>query len=132
MLWIGIGILIIGLALLILSIVLIKPLFKLAGVLGSVQKTTDALPQHLGDLTSQATNAITTGTDTLHKVNSQIEKLTPLFTMVGDVGRATNKLSSSISKKVNKVDGTMEDRPSVTLEGFYGLIALIYLLFKKK
>lgn len=132
MLWLGIGILVIGIALLILSVVLIKPLFKLAGVFSSIQKTTEALPKQVEELSTQAKNVMITGTETLHQVNVQIEKVSPLFNIIGDIGRATNKLSSSIANKVNKVDRTKDEGTNNSLEGFYGLIALIYLLFKRK
>lgn len=130
MFWLGIGVLIIGIALLILSLVLIKPLFKLAGVFGSIQKTTESLPNQMEEVTSQTTKMITTGTETLHQVNQQIAKVTPIMNTVGDIGRATNQLSSSIANKVNKVDGNKSEK--ISLEGFYGLAALIYLLFKRK
>ncbi|WP_156291800.1 DUF948 domain-containing protein [Oceanobacillus salinisoli] len=136
MLWLGIGILVIGVALLILSILLIKPLFRLAGVLGSLQKTTDTLPKTVEDLTNQTSNAIGTGVDTLNQINIQVKELSPLFHILGDVGRATNRLSSSITGKVDHIREKTETSKNVSstknLDGFYGFIALAYLLFRRK
>ncbi|RKQ32276.1 DUF948 domain-containing protein [Oceanobacillus halophilus] len=136
MLWLGIGVMVIGVALLILTIVLIKPLFKLAGVLGSLHKTTETLPQTVNELTTTAKDAIGTGVDTLNQVNTQMKELSPIFYIIGDVGRATNQLSSSIVSKVEHLKETTETTKDVSsnnnLQGFYGLIALAYLLFRQK
>ncbi|RLL39949.1 DUF948 domain-containing protein [Oceanobacillus piezotolerans] len=134
MLWVGIGLSIIGVALLIISIVLIKPLLKLSGVFGSLQKTTDELPTTVNTLTSQTTEAIGTGVETLNQVNVQIKELSPVFRIVGDIGRATNKLSSSVVHQVEERDETQPNGKLAAkdFKGFYGLIALVYLLFKSK
>ena len=136
MLWLGIGVLVIGIALLLLAIILIKPLFKLAGVFSNLQKTTDTLPNQVNDITSQTTNAIGAGINTLNEINTQVKKLNPLFNIIGDVGQATNKLSSSIVSKVNAINNQTETAKSIStakgLEGFYALIALTFLLFKRK
>ena len=47
--WLGIGVFIIGIALFVLVIILIKPLMKLANVLSSVQQSTDRLPKILDE-----------------------------------------------------------------------------------
>ncbi|MEK4800376.1 DUF948 domain-containing protein [Oceanobacillus sp. FSL K6-0118] len=136
MLWLGIGILVIGVALLLLAIVLIKPLFKLAGVLSNLQKTTDTLPNQLKEITSQTTNVLGAGVDTLNEINTQVKKLNPIFNIIGEIGQATNKLSSSIVSKVNGINNRTEAAESIStakgLEGFYALIALVFLLFKRK
>lgn len=136
MLWLGIGVLVIGIALLLLAIILIKPLFKLAGVFSNLQKTTDTLPNQLNSITSQTTNVIGAGVDTLNEINTQVKKLSPIFNIIGDVGQATNKLSSSIVHKVNRMNNETETVKSISttkgLEGFYALIALVFLLFKRK
>jgi len=128
MLWLGIGILIVGLALLILAIVSIKPLFKLAGVLSNVQKTTKELPKNVDTIISDVSKGINQGLNTLSKVNGQIKQLNPFFQIIGDVGRATNQLSNSIVQKVYHTDTGKTSTP-VNLKGFYALIALVYLLF---
>ncbi|WP_245831860.1 DUF948 domain-containing protein [Oceanobacillus senegalensis] len=135
MLWLGIGVLVIGVALLLLTFVLIKPLLKLSGVLGSLQKTTDTLPKAVEGITTQTKEVIGTGTQTLNQINAQVKELSPMFNIVGDIGRATNQLSSSIVQKMEhlkeKTVTSKEVSTSKNLKGFYGLIALVYLLLKK-
>ena len=128
MLWLGIGILVVGLALLIVAIVSIKPLFKLAGVLSNVQQTTKKLPENVDGIISDVSKGINQGLDTLSQVNGQIKQLNPFFQIIGDVGRATNQLSNSIVQKVYHNDTGKTSTP-VNLKGFYALIALVYLLF---
>ena len=77
MLWIGIGVIIIGIAFFGLVILLIKPLNKLTGLFSSLQKTTDILPQTVNEITTQTKEAIGAGKDTLHEVNEQLRQLSP-------------------------------------------------------
>lgn len=134
--WIGIGVTVIGVAFLVLVIVLIKPLNKLAGVLGGLQKTTDNLPIQVDEMMSQAKDALQTGNDTLSQINTQIKELSPIFHTLGDAGRATNHLSTSIADKVMNVKtDTAEGRSFITkhdLEGLYGLGTLIYYIVQKR
>lgn len=131
MLWVGIGLSIIGVALLIIAIVLIKPLMNLSGVFASLQKTTDELPTTVNTLTSQTTETLGTGVETLNQVNAQIKELSPIFHIVGDIGRATNKLSSSVAYQADEIQPN-DKLAAKDFKGFYGLIALVYLLFKSK
>ncbi|WP_087975105.1 DUF948 domain-containing protein [Oceanobacillus rekensis] len=135
MIWVGIGLIIIGIAFMALVVFLIKPLSNLASVFSSLQKTTDELPKTVEDLTSQTTKTLDTSVDTLHQVNNQIKELSPLFHIVGDAGRATNQLTSSM---VNAVDdmkvNTQAGNDFATrknLEGLYGALTLGYMLFQK-
>lgn len=67
--WLGIGVLIIGIAFAILVIYLLKPIKKLASVLGSLQQTTDRLPKVLDDVTSQATTVLQAIRHSLTSIN---------------------------------------------------------------
>ncbi|MBY7141819.1 DUF948 domain-containing protein [Virgibacillus sp. NKC19-3] len=134
--WLGIGVLVLGVAFLALVIVLIKPLMKLSGLLGSLQKTTDKLPQSVDDISSQATEVLTTGNDTLNQLNTQIRELNPILHIVGDAGKATRKLSSSMvdateDMKTSTAEGSelVQDR---NLEGLYGALTLGYYIFQKQ
>lgn len=135
MIWIGIGLIIIGIAFMALVVFLIKPLNNLASVFSSLQKTTDQLPKTVEDITSKTTKTLDTSVDTLHQVNNQISELSPLFHIVGDAGRATNQLSSSMvnavsDMKVNTQTGN-DFATRKNLEGFYGALTLGYMLFQK-
>lgn len=133
MIWVGIGLIIIGIALLALVGILIKPLHKVATVLSDVRKTTKDLPETVHDISSQANEALDTGVDTLQQINTQLKELTPIFYLVGDVGRATQQLSSNMVTIVED----FEDRETESfatrrnLEGFYGAFTLGAMIFKK-
>ncbi|MFC2949234.1 DUF948 domain-containing protein [Virgibacillus sediminis] len=134
--WLGIGVIIIGIALLVLVILLIKPLNKLSGVLENLQKTTDDLPETVTNLTAQTKEALSTSTDTLHHVNNQVKELSPIFYIVGDAGRATNQLSNSMVNAVTKMESKTQDASNLSyrknLEGIYGALTLGYILFQKR
>lgn len=135
MVWIGIGVLVIGIAFFAFVILLIKPINKLTGVLSSLQKTTDALPEQMMEVTTQAKEAINAGKDTLQQVNDQVKELSPLFYIVGDAGRATNHLSTSMVDAVMKLKTSTTEASEFTerykLEGFYGALTLGYFIFQK-
>ena len=133
--WLGIGVLVIGVAFLVLVILLIKPLMKLAGVFDNLQKTTNGLPETVDGVTSEAKKAISAGTETLQQINTQIKELSPLFYIVGDAGRAANNLSSSMVEAVTKMEAKTEAANDFThrknLEGLYGALTLGYFIFQK-
>lgn len=134
--WLGIGVLVIGVAFLALVVLLIKPLMKLSGVLGSLQKTTDKLPQNVDDISSQATEVLTTGNDTLNQLNTQIRELSPILHIIGDAGNATRKLSSSMVDATEEMKASTEGGSKITkdrnLEGLYGALTLGYYIFQKQ
>lgn len=133
--WLGIGVLVIGIAFFALVILLIKPLNKLSGVLSSLQTTTDKLPQTVEDVSTQAKEVLTTGNDTLNQLNDQIRQLSPVLHIIGDAGNATRKLSSSIVGATDDIEATTAEGRSLTkgqnLEGLYGVLTLGYYIFQK-
>ncbi|MUV38866.1 hypothetical protein JNUCC1_02737 [Lentibacillus sp. JNUCC-1] len=134
--WSGIGLLILGIAALIIAIMLIKPLIKLAGVFDGLQNTTDKLPEQIDGVMTQAKSTLESSDKTLNQVNDQVEKLTPLFDIVGDAGRATQHVSSSMADAVMKVKTDTSEGHEFTrrnhLEGWYGIATLGYYIFKKR
>lgn len=132
MTWIGIGLIIIGIAFLGLVGVLFKPLMKLADLLQSTQKTTDQLPDTVETITSQATEVLENGVNTLQQVNQQINELSPLFHLIGDAGRATNQLTSSVLKTADGLQEKTEEANRMiankNLQGIYGLATIGYFL----
>lgn len=136
MLWvIGIGLILIGIALLIGAIALIKPLNNFAKTLKNVEKTTKNLPKDVQEMTAHAKSALGGGVDTIHQVNKQIKELSPIFHMIGDAGRATNRFSSKIVSATddlkNKTDVSSNFMQKKNLEGLYGLLTLGYFLFQR-
>lgn len=134
--WLGIGVLIIGIAFAVLVLFLIKPLNNLGNVLFSVQRTTDELPHNIDLLTNQAKDAVQTSTETLANVNKQVRELSPLFYIIGDVGRSTQKLSSTLVDTTTTMKNNTEDGKNFTrshnLEGLYGALTLGYYLLQKR
>lgn len=133
MIWIGIGLIIIGIALLALTGILIKPLHKIAAILADVKDTTKDLPETVKDISNQANAALHTGVDTLQQINGQLKELTPIFYLVGDVSRATHELSSNMVNAVEdferKETGTFATRRN--LEALYGAATLGMMVILK-
>lgn len=133
MMWIGIGLIIIGIALLALIGVLIKPLTKATAILNDVKKTTENLPETVTDLTSQAKDTLHSGHSIIQEINMQLKELTPIFYIVGDVGRSTRQISSNMVNAVE--DFEHKEKPDFVnrknLEGLYGAITLGALIFQK-
>lgn len=134
--WLGIGVLVIGVALLILVIILIKPLSKLAGVFESLQKTTDALPKTLTDITGQTTEIMHTTNKTISNVNKQVNEFQPLFEIVGDVGQASRHLTSvAVAKTMTlKEDTTAASNftQQKQYQGLYGLASMLFFFSQKR
>lgn len=134
--WLGIGVLIIGIAFAVLVIFLLKPISKLSSVLASLQETTDRLPTVLGDVTHQATEVLQTGNSTLENVNVQVNEISPLFHIVGDAGEASRKFTSEALNKVNtfkkKTAGAKDFTKRERYEGVYGLLSFLYFLSQRK
>lgn len=133
--WLGLGILIIGLAFLALVVLLIKPLKNLSELFSSLQKTTDELPAQVADVTSEATTAISAGKKAVDQLHEQMKELSPIFDIIGNIGDSTSKLSSSLltitaKMKENTPKGTVMER--YHLEGLYGAAALGYCLFQRQ
>lgn len=129
MIWLGIGLCIIGLALLIISVIAIKPLKRLSDVLGSLKQTTDELPKTVNEVTSQTTAAMETGVDVLHDVKGKLNDLQPVFHIVGKFGRTAN----SLTQKAGSITKTPFFQNAVkNTKGLLGIVAVLLLLFNNK
>lgn len=133
---IGIGVIIIGVACVILAIFIGHILNNLASVLSSVDKTVQQFPEQLDGIMKETSNVIRESNQALADVNEKMEQLSPLFYIVGDVGNATRKLSSSFVDATNSVKTKTEAGQEVSsknnLGGVYGGVALGYYWLKKK
>lgn len=133
---VGIGVLLIGIAFLILAIFLGHLLNNLAGVLGGIDKTLEQFPNQLDDMMKETTDIIRESNTTLADVNEKMAQLTPLFYVVGDVGNATRKFTSSLvdvtetmKEKTEKGKGIADKNK---LGGLYGTFAFGYYLLKRR
>ena len=132
----GIGVLLIGIAFLVLAIYLARILNRFAAILEGIDKTVEQLPKQLDDILDETGKLIHNSNDTLADVNEKLGTLTPLFQIVGDVGESTRTLSSSLvdvsksaTKKMGRADEEVQNKK---LGGLYGSTALGYYLFRKR
>ncbi|MGP4078076.1 DUF948 domain-containing protein [Halobacillus sp. K22] len=134
--YLGIGVLIIGIAFAIVSIFLIKALNNLANVLGGVRKTVDQLPDQLDSVMKETSNVLNNSNDTLADVNEKIRALSPLFYIIGDIGESSRKLTSSLVDMTQSMkESTHEGEQKINEEGWrgiYGALALTYYLTQKR
>lgn len=133
--YLGIGVLIIGIAFAIVSIFLIKALNNLAGVLNGVRKTVDQLPDQLDSVMKETTGVLHHSNDTLAEVNEKIRALSPLFYIVGDIGESSRKLTSSLVDMTHSLKQTThEGEQKINEEGWrvYGALALTYYFSQKR
>ncbi|MEK3934587.1 DUF948 domain-containing protein [Sporosarcina sp. FSL W7-1349] len=134
--WMGIGVLLIGIAFVVLVILLIKPLNKAADLLEGLQETTDRLPDVVDDVSAQATDMLQTSNATLDQVNSQVHSLNPFFHIVGDTGKAARTLSLSALEKTNllkaQTASAMEYSKREKYEGLYGILSFLFFLSQRR
>ncbi|MBH0230315.1 DUF948 domain-containing protein [Halobacillus yeomjeoni] len=134
--FLGIGVLIIGIAFAVVSIFIIKALNNLAKVLGGVNKTVEQLPEQLDSVMKETSNVIHNSNDTLADVNEKIRALSPLFYIVGDIGESSRKLTSSlVDMTYSMKNSTHEGEQKVNEEGWrgiYGALALSYYLIQRR
>lgn len=132
----GVGVLIIGIALLVIAVFAALALNNLAGVLKGVEKTIDDLPNQLDNIFTETGNLIGESNNTLADVNAKLEQLSPLFYIVGDVGNVTRRFSSSLVDVTDSMKAKTEAGKGVAdekqLGGLYGGFALSYYWLKKR
>lgn len=131
----GIGVLLIGVAFLILAIYIARVLNGVAGTLGGVNKTLEQLPDQLDGIMGETGQLIRHSNDTLSDVNEKLGNLTPMFEVVGDVGNTTRNLTASLHNVTDagkrKVDGLDESTHNKSIGGLYGTAALGYFAVRK-
>lgn len=130
------GVLIIGLAFAVLVLFLIKPIKKLTDVLENLNKTTEKLPESFVKITEQTTAVLQEGNKTIEQVNDQVKELRPIFEIVGNVGEASQELTSSTLKKTIAFKQRTSDGAEFShrkqYEGLFGLLSMIYYLSENK
>ncbi len=134
--WIGIGVLIIGVAFSALVIVLIKPLRKLTDVLKGVEQTTERLPKVLDDSATQAHEVFQNVNATLVNVNEQVQSVNPVLHIVKDAGEASQQLTAVALEKTLELKKNTTEAKEFTdrkrYQGFYGIVSFFFYLFQNK
>lgn len=131
-----IGVLIIGIAFMVLVLFLIKPIKKLTDVLENLKKTTEKLPESFVTITDQTTSVLQEGNKTIENVNDQVKELRPIFEIVGDVGEASQELTNNTLQKAiafkKRTSEAVEFTNRKQYEGLFGFLSLIYYLSQNK
>ncbi|WOV85699.1 DUF948 domain-containing protein [Sporosarcina jeotgali] len=134
--WMGIGVLVIGIAFAVLVVILIKPLKKLGDVMENLKQTTEKLPNVMDDVTGQAQLVLNTSNETIGNVNQQVNEITPLFKIVGDTGEAARSLTQSALIKTNTLKENTADAANLTrrekYQGLYGFLSFLFYLQQNK
>lgn len=131
----GIGVLLIGIAFLVLAIFLARVLNHTASILGGIDRTVEQLPAQLDGILNETGNLIHNSNNTLADVNEKLGTLTPLFQIVGDVGETTRAVSSSLvnaTASMKTKGNPNEELQNKRLGGVYGSVALAYYAMRKK
>lgn len=134
--WLGIGVLVIGVAFAVLVGILIKPINKLADVLDGVKETTDRLPETMDDLTGHTKEIMRTSNATIETVNDQLKEFNPLLHTIGDVGGTVRQKTLAALGKTSTLKAQTEHAAEFTkqekYEGIYGLLSFYYFMTRRK
>ncbi|CDQ41355.1 MULTISPECIES: DUF948 domain-containing protein [Virgibacillus] len=132
----GIGVLLIGIACLVIAVFIAHVLNNLAGVLRGVEKTVNQLPDQMNSIFSETSGLIKESNHTLADINDKMKQLSPLFYIVSDVGNVTRKFSSSLVNVTDTLKTKTGDTKDVANKnnagGLYGTFALGYYWLQKK
>lgn len=134
--WMGIGVLVIGIAFAVLVVILIKPLKNLGDVMENLKQTTEKLPNVMDDVTGQAQLVLNTSNETIGNVNQQVNEISPLFKIVGDTGEAAHSLTQSALSKTNTLKENTANAANLTrrekYQGLYGFLSFLFYLQQNK
>ncbi len=132
---VGIGVLLIGVAFLVLSIFLGRVLNNFASILVGIDKTVEQLPHQLDGILNETGNLIHNTNNSLADVNEKLGTLTPIFHIIGDVGESTRTMSSALMDATrsmkNKDSSATVEQQEKRLGGAYGVAALGYYALRK-
>lgn len=93
----GIGVILIGVAFLVMAVYLAWTLNNLANVLRGIEKTVEQMPQQLDDIFRETRQMLNQTNVTISEVNDKLRTLSPLFYMVHDVGEMSRKLTTPLA-----------------------------------
>ena len=134
--WLGIGVLIIGVAFAVLVIMLIKPINKLSETLDNVEKTTNQLPSLMNDVSQKTAELLDNGNSTLKQVNKSAKEIDPYFSIIGDVGEASHELTTTALHKATewktKTTGAKQFVQKEKYAGLFGVLSFFQFLKERK
>ncbi|MFU0790821.1 DUF948 domain-containing protein [Cerasibacillus sp. JNUCC 74] len=130
-----VGVLLIGVAFLVIAIFVSHVLNNLAGVLRGVEKTIEKLPDQMDSMVKETSGLIRESNNTLADINDKMKQLSPLFYVMNDVGNVTQKFSSSlvhVTETLKNKAETAKDELGKNKGGLYGSFAMGYYWLKKR
>ncbi|WP_167751460.1 DUF948 domain-containing protein [Lentibacillus salicampi] len=104
----GIGVVLIGIAFMVMAIYMAWTLNNLANVLRGIEKTVEEMPQQLDDIFRETGEMLNHTNVTISEVNDKLHTLSPLFYMVHDVGEMSRKLTTPLARFSMKKRGKKE------------------------
>jgi uncharacterized protein YoxC len=132
----GVGVLLIGVAFLIIAIFIAHALQNLAGVLKGVEETVERLPDQMDTIVKETGELMNESNRTLADVNEKLKQLSPLFYVIGDAGNISRKFSSSLvnmTESLNQETGEAKEMMDKNkLGGLYGSFALGYYWLQRR
>ncbi|GAB4074326.1 hypothetical protein GCM10028778_18290 [Barrientosiimonas marina] len=132
--WVGIGVIIIGVVLLGLVALLIKPLQSLTHVLSNLEKTTEELPGQVGDVIEGTKGTIHSANGAISELNEQLSKLGHVFQFINRIVSSLESLLAE-STAINNEMKAKTDNPLMSryhLEDLYGALALGYAVLQRR
>lgn len=132
----GLGVLIIGIAFVILAVILGRMLLKAASTLKSADVIAQRMPQQVYRVMDETADMMRYGNDALQDLNTKMRELTPLFYLVGDLGNSTESASLWVQQQAQKLNRESDELSAETESKIgnnaYGSIALVMYLLKKR
>ncbi|HLS07840.1 DUF948 domain-containing protein [Lentibacillus sp.] len=132
--WAGLGVIIIGLAMLGLVFLLVKPLKSLTKVLANLQNTTNDLPNQMTEIMTGLKNTLSSANEAIRQLNEQFGKIAPIFQIIGNIGTSLQNLFR-VMANINEEMRQKTDNPMMEhyhLEGIYGVMALGYSIYQRR
>ncbi|ALX49356.1 DUF948 domain-containing protein [Lentibacillus amyloliquefaciens] len=93
----GIGVMLIGIAFIVIAVYLSWTLNNLANVLRGVEKTVEQMPDQLDDIFRETGQLLNQTNVTISEVNDKLRTISPLFYMVNDVGEMSRKMTTPLA-----------------------------------
>ncbi|MFD1363567.1 DUF948 domain-containing protein [Lentibacillus salinarum] len=106
----GIGVILIGVAFLVVAVYLAWTLNNLANVLRGIEKTVEQMPDQLDDIFRETGQMLNQTNVTISQVNDQLRTLSPLFYMAHDVGEMSRKLTSPLARFSGNLNKKADER----------------------
>jgi len=132
----GLGVLIIGIAFVILAIILGRIMLKAASALKSADILAQQTPKQIYRVMDETSDIMRYGNDALQDLNTKMRELSPLFYLVGDLGNSTESASLWVQQQAQKLNRESDELSAETENKIgnnaYGSIALVMYLLKKR